>query len=228
MNRFLFAGVFLALTVLSGCATRIQNSIPLDSSTLSAVGGRVGVAMAPLPKVDTEFPGAGCLLCIGVARGFHSRMTDHVRTLPIEDLPELAAQAGALLEKKGARTLVLKDPLKLDDLPSFDGEAVNFARKDFRGLRDKYNIDRLVVFQVSSLGVWRTYSSYVPVGEPYAVFNATVFMVNTQTNALEWFEPIALTRAAAKWDQPPEYPDLTNAYFQALEIGKTHLLKPLR
>ena len=53
-------------------------------------------------------------------------------------------------------------------------------------------------------------------------------MVNLKTNAYEWYSPIDINKAAAMWDQPPKFPDLTNAYFQAIELGKDAVLKPLQ
>jgi hypothetical protein len=218
----------VVLAVLGGCASAPQQALPLSANALKSDGGRVGVAMTALPKVDTAFPGAGCLLCLAVASGVHSKMTDHVRTLPYEDLPELKKQAAAAITKKGAEAVLIGDELKLDALNDFKSDQPNFARKDFRPLREKHNIDRLMVVDLSVLGVWRDYSSYVPTSDPKAVVKGSAYMVNLRTNALEWFAPIEIAKAATTWDQPPKYPDLTNAYFQAIELGKDVVLKPLQ
>jgi hypothetical protein len=225
LQLFIFGAV---ISVLAGCASKPQLPIALPQAALSTSTGRIGVVMTAIPKVDTDFPGAHCLLCYGVAMGMHSALTAHVRTLPLEDLPELADKAGALIKSKGAVAVLLKEPLKLSDLPDFSDAPVNHAKKDFRSFREKHKVDSLFVIQVDSLGVWRNYSGYVPVAEPKAVFNGVVYMVNTTTNALTLYEPIALAKAGAKWDQAPKFPDLTNAYFQVLEVGKEAILRPLK
>jgi hypothetical protein len=52
-------------------------------------------------------------------------------------------------------------------------------------------------------------------------------VVNLKTNAYEWFMPVNILKSAEqKWDEPPKYPGLTNAYFQALELGRDSFLKP--
>jgi hypothetical protein len=224
--KIVLAAVVLA--VLGGCATAPQTPLPMNTSVLSADGGRVGVAMSALPKVDTAFPGASCLLCIAVASGFHGKMTDYVRTLPYEDLPDLKKQAAAAITKKGAQAVLIDDEIQFDALPDFKSDQPNFARKDFRALREKHNIDRLMVVNMTVLGVWRDYSAYVPTSDPKAVLKGAAYMVNLRTNALEWFAPIDIAKAATAWDQPPKYPDLTNAYFQAIELGKDVVLKPLQ
>jgi hypothetical protein len=33
--------------------------------------------------------------------------------------------------------------------------------------------------------------------------------------------------AAGNWDEPPDYPALTNSYYQALEMGKDIILAPI-
>jgi hypothetical protein len=220
--------VLAAVTTLSGCAVQMQQPLALAPEALASSAGKVGVVMTPLPKVDTEFPGAGCLLCIGVARAAHSSMTDHVRTLSQEDLAQLPQMAAALVNKKGAQAVVLSEPLKLDAFPKFDASKPNFARQDFRALREKHGVDKLIVIQVDAVGVWRGYSSYVPTEPPKGTFNGAVFMVNLRDNALEWFKPINVRKGAENWDQPPKFPGLTNAYFQALEQGKDEILQPLQ
>ena len=227
MGRLAYLAAALALSALGGCASAPQQPISMSAGALSSAG-RVGVVMTALPKVDTEFPGAGCLLCMAVASATNSTLTGHVRTLTHEDLPELKKQAAAAITKKGATAVVIDEELKLDALQNFGGGAQNVATKDFRALREKHNIDRLMVVQVSVLGVWRNYSAYVPTADPKAVLKGAAYMVNLQTTALEWYVPIDVAKSAAVWDQPPKFPDLTNAYFQALEFGKDAVLKPLQ
>jgi hypothetical protein len=228
MNVLKLGVAALVVAALGGCATAPQQPLPLSATALTGDGGRVGVAMTALPKIDTAFPGAGCLLCIAVASGVHGKMTDHVRTLPYEDLPDLKKQAAAAITKKGATAVMIDGEFKIDSLENFKSDQPNFARKDFRSLREKHNIDRLMVVDLAALGVWRDYSSYVPTSDPKAIVKGAAYMVNLRTNALEWYAPIEIAKAATTWDQPPKYPDLTNAYFQAIELGKDVVLKPLQ
>jgi hypothetical protein len=223
--------VFIAVTAvaaMSGCATVVQKPIEMAPAVLSANAGRVGVAVAALPKVDTTFPGAGCLLCLAVASAANSALTDHTRTLPYEDLPELKKQIAAAVSAKGATPVVIEGDFKIADLPAFSGAAEGFAQRDFRPLAAKHSIDRLIYVQLNVVGIWRNYASYVPTGDPFATVKGMAYMVDLKTNALQWYAPIDITKGAAKWDQPPKYPDLTNAYYQAVELTKDAVLKPLQ
>lgn len=220
----------LALAMLGGCASMpSQTRLAMADTALKAEAGRVGVAMSPLPKVDTQFPGADCLLCIAAASAMNSSLTDHVRTLPPEEVPALKERAASLIAVKGATPVPIETALDVSTLPDFRSETRNMARKDFRGLKDRYQVDKLMMIQIDTIGLVRTYSSYVPTSEPKAVFNATAYLVDLKTNALEWYHTFRITKAAdGAWDEPPKFPRLTNAYFQALELGKDEVLRPLQ
>ena len=95
-------------------------------------------------------------------------------------------------------------------------------------LKAKHGIDRLLVVHITSLGVWRSYSAYVPTEPPRAVLNGTVSMIDLSSHALEWYLPLAVSRAAdGAWDEPPKFPGLSNAYYQVLETGMDMVKKPL-
>jgi hypothetical protein len=215
------------VTLVVGCAGTPQIPVPLATSEIAAKDVRVGVAMTPLPKLDTQFPGAGCLLCIAAAAAANSSLTDHTRTLPYEDLPKLKNALAERIRKNGAGARALDEDLNLDALPDFATKGPNIAKKDFSSLQKKYNIDKLIVINVNSLGMLRTYSAYFPTSEPKALFQGIGFMVNLKTNVYEWYMPLQVLKAAeGKWDEPPRFPGLSNAYFQALEIGKDSFLAP--
>ena len=227
--RLRAAGWLLAATFLTGCATAPQLPVPLGPTALGSQGVRVGVAMAPLPKVDTEFPGAGCLLCYAAASVTNSGLTSHARTLPYEDLPKLAERVAELVRGKGGSAQVIPDELKVNDLPDFAASGANIARKDFTALRNRYGVDKLVVVSLTTLGFERTYASYVPTADPKAVLRGTAFMVDLKSNAYEWYQPLSVLRSAdGAWDEPAKYPGLTNAYYQAIELGKDEVLKPFK
>ena len=227
------AAVALVLTaLLAGCAGPVQQPVNLAADYFSAgkaKTGRVGVVMSDLPKPDTQFPGAGCLLCIAVASGVHSKLTDEVRTFSTKELMPLPADLVALLKKQGIDAVLIPEPLKITDLPDFSAsDLTNKSRKNFASVKDKHKVDRLLVVHVTSLGVWRSYSAYVPTDLPRAVLNGTVQMVDLSNNTLEWYLPLTLSRAAeGNWDEPPKYPGLSNAYYQVLETAMDMVKKPL-
>lgn len=60
-----------------------------------------------------------------------------------------------------------------------------------------------------------------------AVVSGEGYLVNLNSNVLEWYLPINISKGAdGNWDEAPKFPGLTNAYFQAIELGKEAIKKP--
>jgi hypothetical protein len=220
-------GMAAVALLLGGCASAPQMPLQLNTAEVVKKDTRIGVAMSTLPKVDTEFPGAGCLLCLATASVANNALTTHIRTLPYEDLPKLKEDVAALLRRKGSQVTVLAEDFNLDALPSFNGTGPNVAKKDFTALRDRYKLDKLLVIEIGGVGVTRAYSGYIPTSDPKAQLRGLGYLVNLSTNTYEWYQPVVVQKSADKaWDEPPSFPGLTNAYFQALELGKDEFTKP--
>lgn len=226
--RYQFGLIFSVIAIfLGGCASVPQQSVSLSTTAKGAEAGRVGVAMTKLPKVDTFFPGANCLLCLAAASIANTSLTTHAKTLPYEDLPRLKADLANLLRHNGVVVTEIADDVDIEALPDFDSQGPNVARKNFSSLRAKYNIDRLVVINVKTLGYIRSYQAYIPSSEPKATLDGFGYMVNLKSNTYDWYKPVSVSKSADQsWDEPPKFPGLTNAYFQVLEIAKDSFLEP--
>jgi hypothetical protein len=227
MKRFGSIALLLATLLLGGCVTAPRNPIALSATSLEAKAGKVGVAMTALPKLDTHLPGASCLLCIAAASAANSSLTAHTRTLPYEDLPKLKNTVAELLRKRGTDAIVIDEEINVSALADAETSGPNTPRKDFTPLRTKYKVDKLIVINIVEIGMLRTYSAYFPTSDPKGYVFGSGFMVNLSNNTFEWFQPVQVTKAAeGKWDEPPKFPGLTNAYFQALELAKDAFTKP--
>ncbi len=225
-NRF---GILLAscAVFLTGCATAPQSAVALSSTAFAAKTTRVGVSMTALPKADTSFPGAACLLCLAAASMANSTLTAHTQTLPTDDLSKVKAELAERIRKQGLDVVLIDDVIKFDDLPSSGANAPNFASKSFAGLQQKYKLDKLVVIDIAQLGISRSYAQYFPTGEPQGFVRGSAYLVNLKDNAYEWYLPISqLKSASGKWDEPTTFPSLSNAYFQAIELARDSLLQP--
>ncbi|WP_222620381.1 hypothetical protein [Variovorax sp. PAMC28562] len=226
--RVSFAAAITTVTVfLAGCATP-QLPLPLNGGALSNKSGKVGIAMAVLPKPNTFFPGADCLLCIGIVSAVNSSLTTHAQALPTDDLAALQQELASLVKKKGAEPVVINEPLDVTTLPNFGTSGPNIARKDFTSLRLKYGVEKLLFVQVSSVGYVRTYASYFPTSEPKARISSITSLIDLRSNTYDWFLPVTALKAAdGAWDEAPKYPGLTNAYFQAIESHRDEVTKAI-
>ena len=217
----------LAAVILSGCAGAPQLPVAVAPTAFTAPANKYGVVMAKLPVVDTSFPGAGCLLCYAAASVANSSLTTHTKTLQHDDLATLRDEVAGILKKKGASVKSI-DAFDFASLPDNKDQKPNFARKDFTGLKAKHNVDKLLVINIASVGIERTYASYVPTSDPKAHVVGQSYIVNLNDNSLEWYQPVDASKVAeGKWDEPPKFPGLTNAYFQTLELAKDQITKPL-
>ncbi|WP_205627276.1 hypothetical protein [Herbaspirillum rhizosphaerae] len=228
MNIRIVVGLALCASLLVGCAAPKQKDIAFKSEVLTTSPAKVGIVMSEIPKADTYFPGADCLLCYMTASAANSSLTDLVRTLPNDDLATLKESVAEALNKKGVSTLIVKEKLDVATLPDGGPSGENTARKNFTSLKGKYGVDKLLVVTVYSLGFTRRYSSYFPSGDPRATVAAAAYIVDLTTNKYDWYYGVSETKSAeGGWDEPPKYPGLTNAYYQVLERAKDKVLLPL-
>ncbi len=221
--RALFATVTL-LGLLTGCASP-QMRLPLSPQAVATPGVKVGIVMTATPAPNTRFPGADCLLCLAAAELTNATLGTYTKTLAVDDLPKIKGALAERLKRNGA-TVTMIDALDVSALPNFDTK-VNFARKNFASVKQQYGVDKLVVIAIEFAGIERAYSSYIPAGDPKAAIRGTAYMVNLTDNTYDWYEPIAVLKASdAKWDEPPVFPGLTNAYFQSIEMVRDIVLAP--
>lgn len=228
--QFRFGTVLaVAAALLTGCAVAPQKPIAFSPSGQNANAQKVGVIMTALPKADVYTPGAGCLLCMAAASMANSKLTSYSHSLPEEGLPKLKDDVANLLHKRGINAVVISEDIDVSKLPGAKASGPDIAKQDFSSLRAKYAVDHLIVIEIRQVGFERPYSAYVPTSEPAGIVTGLGYEVNLATNAYEWYAPVAIHIAAdGKWDEPPSFPGLTNAYFQALEKGKDKFLEPFK
>ena len=220
--------VALALTfTLAGCATKPQLPVNFDAKSVSTGAPSVGIAMTALPKPEVHMPGAGCLLCIIAAQVANSELSRHTDTLTTEEVAQLKQRVADSLKKQGATVKVIAEPIDVRALPDAEPKE-GAARKNFASLKQKYGVDKLVVLEVTQIGFERAYSAYIPVSDPKGLFRGVGYLVDLGTNKYDWYLPVDVTKSSdGRWDEPKKFPGLTNAYFQAVEIGQDRLIKPL-
>lgn len=227
MKALTRAALLSIALIVGGCATPPQPPVALGPDAVSSGNTRIGIAMNVPAKPDTYFPGASCLLCAGVAAVANSSLTSYTQLLPRDDLLPLKDQLAAQIRKKGPTVIIIPDAVTFDGLPDFPNPGPNVFKKDVSSLRSKYNIDKLLMVQINTLGMVRTYSAYFPTSEPKATVGGVAFIVNLNSNAYEWYMPLQVQKSAdGPWDEAPKFPGLTNAYYQVLETTKDEVMEP--
>ena len=220
--------LLVTIVALSGCVAVYQKPIKMEKNYLSSGSKKIGVIFTKLPKPDVHLPGAGCLLCIAVAEANHSSLSAHVDTLSTDDFNTVKKQLLTKLRGKGLNVVELDEKIDLSELPDFDPLKEGFSEKDYRGFRNKYGVNHVLAVQINSIGMERKYSSYIPVADPSAVVLGVSYLVDLKDNSYKWYKHIKVHKSASgSWDEPPAFPALTNAFYQAIESGKEVILSDL-
>lgn len=218
----------LPLLWLTGCAS-VQQPLPLEETFWSEKQEVIGVAIAELPKPGSVLGGQQGLLDLAINTGVTSGMRAKVETWDITSLHGTPEKVVAQLQVLGYQAKPLAQPLTLADLPEIKGTKLGYSKINFSPLKEQEGIDKLVLFTVSAAGTYRTYYSIVPTSDPIAQVGATVQVIDLDDNRLLFHKPLAITRAAdGDWDESPDYPNLSNAFYQALDEIQQQFISPFQ
>ena len=225
----LFTSSIVVSVFLIACAATPQGPISPSGEIIARHEGHVGVVMSALPKVDTAFPGASCLLCLAFAATANSSLTTHTHTLGADEVASYKANLIDALRKKGFDVTDIPGSLDVSKLPNAHAKVSGHPIKDFTSLKAKYGVDKLCVLEIAQLGFVRSYAAYVPTSDPQAIVRGQAYLIDLSRNAYDWYQPVNITTTAeGKWDEPPGFPGLTNAYFQAIEKARDLYVGPFK
>jgi len=215
--------VFLAV----GCTSAPIKPVSLDEHFYKEKTQKVGIYLDTLPKVNTYFPGAGCLLCLAAAEIANSSVTDHVQALSIEDIDDIVADVESALDEKGLESVLVTKKMDLEKMSKFSApdagpdQVIQYARKDFRSLKSSLGVDKLVLIDINQVGVIRSYQSYIPTTGPMGYLYGEVAIIDLNDNSYKMYESVNIkTVVVGEWDEPTTFPGITTAFYEALNILK--------
>ncbi len=222
----LWAGLLLA-TFLSGCTSFQQTPLELDPQSLHASRGKIGVTMTAVPTPSVAVQGADCVLCILLAKQMMSLVSKQAETLPVDDLKQLKTDVVARLLARGLDAVAIEEDFDWKQYPEVEKKVPGIATHDLRDLQRRNGIDQLVLLQVFHLGFHRKYAAYFPSSDPVAQVAGLGMMIQLDSGQLTWYQDVLVRKEArGDWDEQPDYPGLTNAYFQAVEAARDAFLQP--
>ena len=215
----------LAITVLAGCASQPQKPLSLTKGTIS-VDQKAGIVMYTVPDIKTTYPGAGCLLCLAAAAATNSGLSKHSQTLSTDDLASLKELVQSTITKQGIESIIDEDAIIPKQLKKLKrSKEPNKARYDFSAYKEKLGISHLAVIELNYAGYQRNYSSYIPTAAPQAVIRGKTYMVDLNTHTYVAYLPINIYMSAdGEWKEE-NFPNLTNAYYQAVEKARDTVVK---
>lgn len=227
MKRLFSALALLVLSTLAGCAT--QGPIQLGQSYWAHKPQSVGVVIAVMPKASTLKMGDQGLLDMAINSAMADPLTKHLRSLSMDQFRESGQLIATFFNRQGIAVKVIPQDLDLKSLPEVQHKADGFAARDFTGLKAKYGVDQLVVLQVEAAGTIRNYYGFIPTGAPQGYFACRGSLIDLSNNKLLWTAfGVQSVPIQKPWDQPSDsYPNVTTAFYQALEGAKTMMVQNL-
>lgn len=227
-NKIIYLVGLLPLLFLAGCSMAPpQPDVTLNTDILSREDIKIGVYyVAPKEKATTHIWGANCLLCYGVASALTSSLDTHleanITTAELDAIKEIVHKK---YSSRFSNVKMVELSTPINDMKDFN-EQLGFADKDLRGLKEELDIDVLVVMQLWMHGAYRSFSEYIPNGDPQGYVAGLLYSVDLNTNAyLQYLSIDEKVQPTGQWDEPPSFPSVTTAYYQAVENAKRKIDK---
>ena len=214
----------LACLALTGCAN-VQQPIALDQQFWGAKEPTIGVAITVLPAPELMLTGSQGLLDVAINKGVNSKLSDNVKTWDVRDLDTLPDVIVAKLQAKGYKAKRIIDQIDLKNYKNISFRE-GYMTKDMTPMKAMYGVDRLLLVNVFVTGATRSYYSLVPTSVPMAQVGGQGMVVDLADNKLLWFQPFAAVQAAqGEWDEP-NYANLSNAFYQAIDNSRQQMITP--
>lgn len=220
--------IVLSLTIFFiSCA---QKQINLNPTFWDQKEKTIGVAIINPPVAKPYRAGGEGLIDVAINNAITKELSNYLKTLTPNNFVNITDDFVNELKKRG---IVAKkiDTINLDD---FKKEKTI----DLRTLKDKNNIDTLIIFDINYWGTNRIYSlGVIPMEAPKSYFVASSYMldlkdtnpVNLKTKNPLWryLSSAKSTRFATngEWDQPPTYPNLTKTLDKNIEVVKNEIFE---
>jgi len=221
-----FFSILLLCLLFTGCASvkfqgpvQYNSPVPVEGNTIT-----ISSNIPDKPKMTT--PGASCLLCLAAAAAANSGLTTHTKTLSHDELTALSSELSETLKSNGYNVSVLAEPINLKKLKkASEAIAPSDPVLNYSPLKQTLNSTHLLVINIKYVGFIRTYSGYIATSPPYSIVEGDAYLVNLETNQYDWYLPIYEKNSVGKnWKEGPDYPGLTNAYYQSIAATRDKIL----
>jgi hypothetical protein len=193
--------------------------VELDASFWHQPGASVGIVMTTIPVAGFYSNGNMGLVDMAIAQGVNKGLGTRLAHLDLAGLNNLPVRFEKLLTGKGFRVVKESTPLDQDKYPQVSlGDG--FADHDYAALAGGLGVDALLVINLERIGTTRAYDGFLPKGPPAGYFKATGQLIEVKTKKLLWQRQVEVSRLPqAEWDQPPDFPNLTQKIQEAIDAG---------
>ena len=210
---------------LIGCASTVQKPIELDSQFWGDKNQTIGVAMTTLPPSELALVGNQGLLDLAINKGINSKLSTQISTWKLHDTATIPEEIVAKLLAKGYKAKRVDEVIDLTQYKETKFREGFFSR-DLTPLQAKFGVDRLLLISYTASGAFRVYYSVVPTSVPTPQVGGVGAVIDLRDNHLLWYKPFAVVQPAqGEWDQP-NYSNLSNAFYQAVDSSRQLVIVP--
>lgn len=216
-NLFSFGIVLL----LSACATQQQVQLKKDFwQNKEQTLGILVVQVAQDRNVIQQGGRIG-LLDHAINNAMASDLNAYLEKQEIVELNVLGKRIAERARAIGVKAVMIDKKITMADLKERPGQVNDgFARHDFSPIIADYKLDRLLVLSPVFTGTARNYYGFIPTSDPVGTFQAFGELIEVPSHTLVWYKPINATRQVKQpWDQPPNFPNVTQAMRDAINTG---------
>jgi hypothetical protein len=226
MKRTLVGIIALVIALsLTGCAT----TMALNKAVWKDPGVKIGVAVAKLPRAGTFKAGSQGLLDVVINEAAASGLDKSLLDTDVSAFLAVREKMAAKITDNGLEPILIEDLIDISALPKKKNAKTGTTSTDFGSLKEQYGIDYVLLLNVSSVGTWRNYYGFVPIGDPKAICVGHGLLVKIDDSSKQWEYATdykkSMVKIDGKWNQPPDYPNVHAAIQTAIKNAVDDLVK---
>ena len=195
--------------LLSGCAT--EQNVPLADNFWHEPKQKIAVATVKPPQPTLYKTGAQGLLDVAISSAVTNKFDHCLKTTDLAWYNEIKANFVQQLKQKHMSATYCSDCID--------------EQKDYSTFAVQNGSDKVLVVKLLALGAIRPYYGFIPLGPPktYCVLHGE--LINTQTHQTLWRYQVDVSQPVnGDWDQPPDYPNFTQALKVTIDTAQQQLL----
>lgn len=212
-------GMALLIVLLAGCATVPEKTIVLPESFWQKKDVKIGVAMVASPKGAEHMVGPQDELDRAIARKIDARLASYLESVQPREFGQIAQTFAERLRGMGYTASVIAEPLSSQHAALETKGSTTAVDGILTPIRTKYGIDRLLLLSIDRFGAVRDYFVFVATAAPQATFQVRGELIDLTSNTMLWRVSMAENQNVipieGEWNQPPDYPNLTQAIRRA-------------
>lgn len=220
MRKILVLALAAGALILGGCSPRVmvKSDFWQDKTT------KIGVVMAKIPRACPHTPSSQGLLDMAINNAAASTLDKYLSQIEITTFTPVTEEFVGELQKRGINAVKIDEIFDKTEKPK-EVSYTEYVKES----AERFGVDKLIVLSVDMVGTSRLYYGFVPLSNPEGFCLAEGVMVDAKTTSpktvwhsdMQWKDGCVPTMQ--KWDQPPDYPNLTEAILKAVENAKAYL-----